>query len=38
MGALVQTSLIKFKKVLKVLVSHEKTEYHKDAYARMVQW
>ena len=36
LGALVQTPLIKFKKALEVLASHEKTEYHKDAYARMV--
>lgn len=36
MGALVQSPLIKFKKALEVLASHEKTEYHKDTYARMV--
>lgn len=36
MGALVQTPLIKFKKALEALASHEKTEYHKDAYTRMV--
>ena len=27
---------MKFKKALKVLASHEKTEYHKDVYAGMV--
>ena len=36
LGTLVRTPLIKFKKALEVLASHEKTEYHKDAYARMV--
>eukprot|EP00731_Ephydatia_muelleri_P022950 Em0015g533a len=35
-GALVESPLTKFKKALETLASHEKTEYHKDSYAKMV--
>lgn len=35
MGALVQSPLVKFKKALETLLSHEKMEYHKNAYTRM---
>ena len=35
-GALVESPLSKFKKALETLASHEKTEYHKDSYAKMV--
>ena len=36
LGVLVQSPLVKFKKALETLASHEKTEYHKNAYIRMV--
>jgi len=36
LGSLVQTPLIKFKKALETLASHEKTQYHQDAYTRVV--
>ena len=35
-GALVESPLTKFKKALETLASHEKTECHKDSYAKMV--
>ena len=31
-----ESPLTKFKKALETLASHEKTEYHKDSYAKMV--
>ena len=38
LGALVQSPLVKFKKALETLASHEKTEYHKNACTRMVSF
>ena len=38
LGALVQSPLVKFKKALETLASHEKTEYHKDTYTRVVSF
>ncbi|KAL5487067.1 hypothetical protein EMCRGX_G019626 [Ephydatia muelleri] len=35
-GALVESPLTKFKRALETLASHDKTEYHKDSYAKMV--
>lgn len=38
LGALVQSPLVKFKKALETLASHEKIEYHKNACTRMVSF
>lgn len=35
-GALVYTPLLTFNKALEALTAHEKTEYHKDTYTRMI--